>query len=135
MKIRAGRLRQRLTLQTQVETRTATGDVSIAWTTDSTVWGSIEPRSGREFLAASQTQNEIPVRIVMRYHATIADSWRIVNDGLSYSIISITNSDMRDHMMEILCSQGVMEKDSLALFVVNSGVQIVNSGNSVVYTA
>lgn len=109
MRIRAGRLRHRLTLQYKVETRTSTGDVAWTWTTDSTVWGSIEPLTGREFVAASQTQNEVPVRIVMRYHATITTAWRIVNDGLAYSILSIANSDLRDAMMELSCSQGVMD--------------------------
>jgi len=138
MRIRAGRLRHRLTLQYRVETRTSTGDVAWTWTTDSTIWGAIEPRSGREFVAASQTQNEIPVRIVIRYHATIGDTWRIINDGLSYAIISITNSDMRDHMMEILCSQGVMEQDAIPAnddyYVVSGGVNVVNSGIQVIST-
>ena len=127
-----------MTLQYKAETRTASGAVEFTWVTDSTVWGAIEPRSGREFIAASQTQNEIPARIVIRYHATIADTWRIVNDGLVYSIISITNSDMRDHMIEILCSQGVFEQDLIpdddSLYVVNSGINVVNSGIQVINT-
>ena len=109
MKLRAGRLRHRLTLQYKTETRTSTGDVAFTWTTDSTVWGAIEPLTGREFVAASQTQNEVPVRIVMRYHSTITPSWRILNNGLVYSILSIANADLRNAVMELSCSQGVME--------------------------
>ena len=109
MKMRAGRLRHRLTLQYKSESRSATGDIVTAWVTDSTVWGSIEPLTGREFVAASQTQNEIPVRIVMRYHSTITPSWRIVNDSLVYSILSISNADLRNAVMELSCSQGVAE--------------------------
>ena len=135
MRLRAGRLRHRLTLQYKVETRTSTGDVAWTWTTDSTVWGAIEPLIGREFVAASQTQNELPVKILIRYHASIADTWRIVNDNLAYSILAVMNTDSRDHTMEVMCSQGVMEEDALASLVVNSGVQIVNSGTNVVYTA
>ena len=135
MRLRAGRLRHRLTLQYKVETRTSTGDVAWTWTTDSTVWGAIEPLIGREFVAASQTQNELPVKILIRYHASIADTWRIVNDNLAYSILAVMNTDSRDHTMEVMCSQGVMEEDAFAALVVNSGVQIVNSGTNVVYTA
>jgi len=138
MKLRTGRLRHRLTLQYKVETRTATGDVDIAWVTDSTVWGAIEPISGREFVAASQTQNEVQVKVLIRYHATIAETWRVVNDGLAYSILAIMNTDSRNHTMEIMCSQGVMEQDSLpaddSLYVVNSGVNVVNSGIQVINT-
>jgi len=113
MKIRAGRLRHRLTLQYKTESRTSTGDVVTAWVTDSTVWGAIEPASGKEYIAASQTQNESNVRIVIRYHATINDTWRVVNDSKAYSIINIINEDERDRMMVLHCSQGVAEQNSL----------------------
>jgi len=110
LRIRAGRFRHRLTLQKKTETRTASGDVAYTWVTDSTVWGAIEPLTGKEIFAASQTQSELSVRVLIRYHATIATTWRIVNDGLAYSILSISNSDSRDRIMEIMCSQGVKEK-------------------------
>jgi SPP1 family predicted phage head-tail adaptor len=114
VKLRAGKLRHRLTLQYKTETRTATGDVSWTWTTDSTVWGAIEPIIGsREYLAASQTQNEIMVMIMIRYHATVAPDWRVLNDGKSYSIQGIQNEYERDRMMVLMCSQGVMEQDSI----------------------
>lgn len=113
MKIRAGRLRHRLTLQRKTESRTSNGDITIAWVTDSTVWGAIEPLSGKELVAASQTQNEATVRIVIRYHATINDTWRVVNDGKAYSILSLINDSERDHMMVLTCSQGVAEQNNL----------------------
>lgn len=111
--MRSGRLRHRLTLQYPSQTRSATGDVVTSWVTDSTVWGAIEPLSGKEFLAASQTQNETSVRVVIRYHATIAPTWRIVNDGKAYSILSLINTDSRDRMIEVMCSEGVMEQGQI----------------------
>ena len=137
MRLRAGELRHRLTLQYPVETRTASGDVSVVWTTDSTVWGAIKPISGKEYIAASQTQNETDVRVLMRYHATIAPTWRVVNDGLAYSIHSIINSDTRDSVMTLMCSQGVQDEsvtDDDTFYVVNSGINVVNSGIQVIST-
>ena len=137
MKIRAGRLRHRLTLQYKVQTRSVTGDVTTTWTTDSTVWGAIEPLSGKEYLAAAQTQNENTVRIVMRYHATIDATWRVINDSKSYSILSLFNEDERDRMTVLTCSQGVYEDESITdetYYVVNSGVNVVNSGIQVINT-
>jgi SPP1 family predicted phage head-tail adaptor len=107
--IRAGRLRHRLTLQYKSETRTATGDVAYTWVTDSTVWGAIEPLSGREYIAASQTKNENEVRILMRYNSKIEKSWRIVNDSKAYSITAMWNEDERDRMTVCMCSQGVLD--------------------------
>ena len=135
MRIRAGRLRHRLTLQYKVETRTASGDVAWTWTTDSTVWGAIEPFSGKEYLAASQTQNENNVRIVMRYNSEIDATWRIVNDGKAYSILDMFNEDERDRMTVLTCSQGVAEEDSLTdYFVVDFGINVVDSGIQVIDT-
>ena len=110
MKLRAGRLRHRLRLQKKTESRSSTGAVTAIWTTDSTVWGSIEPLSGREFIAAGGTQNEADVRIIIRYHATITDDWRVWNDSKAYTILAVVNEDERDRMMELRCSQGVAEQ-------------------------
>jgi SPP1 family predicted phage head-tail adaptor len=134
MKLRAGKLRHRLTLQYKVETRTATGDVAWTWTTDSTVWGAIEPIIGnREYLAANQTQNEVSVMIMMRYHSTIDATWRIVNDGKAYSIQGMQNEYERDRMLILMCSQGVAEEDSLTdYFVVDFGINVLDGGIQVI---
>ena len=138
--MRAGRLRHRLTLQSRTETRSATGSVTTAWATEGTVWGAIEPISGKEYLALAQTQNETAVRIVLRYYSGLDESWRVVSGGKAYSIQSLINTDERDHTITLMCSQGVAEQHSLptiddAAFVVNSGVLVVNSNTQVVHTA
>jgi len=51
--------------------------------------------------------------IMIRYHATVAPDWRVLNDGKSYSIQGIQNEYERDRMMVLMCSQGVMEQDSI----------------------
>ena len=113
MTIRAGRLRHRLTLQSRTETRSATGAVSVAYVTEGTVWGAIEPLSGKEYLALAQTQNETAVRIVIRYYPGLDESWRVVSGGKAYSIQSLINHDERDHMITLMCSQGVAEQHNL----------------------
>jgi SPP1 family predicted phage head-tail adaptor len=137
--MRAGRLRHRLTLQSRTETRSATGSVTTAWATEDTVWGAIEPLSGKEYLALAQTQNETAVRIVVRYYSGLDESWRVVSGGKAYSIQSLINHDERDHMITLMCSQGVAEQHSLpssgAENVVSNGVLVVNSNTQVVYTA
>jgi SPP1 family predicted phage head-tail adaptor len=109
--MRAGRLRHRLILQSQVETRDPTGGVTITYKTQATVWGGIEPLSGREYTAIQQTQNEASVRIIMRYHSGIDESWRVVNDGRYYAIQSIINENDRDRQLILMCLQGVKEED------------------------
>ena len=136
--MRSGRLRNRLILQSKTETQSNTGGVTIGWSTQDTVWGGIEPLSGKEILALKQVQNESSVRIVMRYQPNIDETWRIVNDGRSFSIVSMTNENDRDRKLEILCLQGAKEEGTLpsegTTNVVNSGILVVNSGTQVVHT-
>lgn len=135
--MRSGRLRHRLQLQSKTESRTASGASTFTWTTDSTVWGGIEPLSGKEYVAASQVQNEEKVRIVIRYHASIDETWRVVNGGKYYSIHSVINSNERNRDLILMCSQGVKEEqaaDDTQFYVVNSGTSVVNSGIQVVST-
>jgi SPP1 family predicted phage head-tail adaptor len=111
--MRAGRLRHRLVLQSQTETRDAHGAAVIAFTTEATVWGGIEPLSGREYFAQQQIQNEVSVRIVIRFYSGLDESWRVVNNGKVYSILSVINENERDRMMTLMCSKGVKETGGL----------------------
>jgi SPP1 family predicted phage head-tail adaptor len=118
--MRAGRLRHRLILQSKVETRGAAGGVTTTWETQATVWGGIEPLSGREYTAIQQTQNEATVRIVIRYQSSIDETWRVLNGGLAYAIQSIINENTRDRMLTLMCLEGVKEDTILILFDVNN---------------
>lgn len=137
MRIRVGRLRHRLQLQQPVETRDDYGGAVKSFTTVATVWGAIEPLSGKEYLAIAQTQNEATVRLIIRYRSSIDESWRVISGGKAYSIQSIINHDERDVYLTLMCSEGVAETDITddSDYVVNSGVYVVNSGTQVVHTS
>jgi SPP1 family predicted phage head-tail adaptor len=111
--MRAGTLRNRLVLQSKVETRGPSGGVSTTWATQFTVWGGIHPISGKEYTAIQQTQNEAEVKIVIRYQSSIDETWRVVNGGRAYAIESIINENDRDRMMTLMCLQGVKEAADL----------------------
>lgn len=119
--MRAGRLRHRLTLQSQTETRDAYGGSIITWSTEATVWGAIEPLSGREYFAQAQIQSEVAVRIVMRYRTGIDTTWRVKNDGLIYNIESVINDSSRDRMLTLMCREGVSDDqaDAGTTFILN----------------
>lgn len=107
--MRAGRLRHRLVLQSKTETRDSYGGSVITWTTQTTVWGAIEPLSGREYLAQRQVQAEAKVRIVIRYHSTIDETWRVKHGGLYYDIVDVLNENTRDRQLILMCREGVSE--------------------------
>lgn len=88
--MRAGRLRHRVELQdyTWVQNQN-TGAITYLWVMVDTIWASIEPLQGREFIAAQAIQSETTVRIRMRYRAGMKTSMRIVHDMVLYNIVSI----------------------------------------------
>ena len=140
MRIRAGRLRHRLTLQSKTCTRDSYGAAIVAWATVRTVWGAIEPLSGRELTAQSQVQAEAQVKILLRYTTGIDTTWRVSHDSKYYDILAVINHDEKDYMLTLLCRQGVSEDVGTVTaedeyYVVNNGVYVVNSGVQVVYTS
>ena len=91
-----GKLRHRLILQSPTQTQGATGEVTVTYATDSTVWGSLRPLTGKESVAANQIGEEITYRAIIRYYSSIASEWRISNDSKTYEIVSIMNYDEKD---------------------------------------
>lgn len=109
--MRFGELRHRVALQAPTTTREAGGGFVPVFATDATVWASINTVSGREELGLQQTQNVARVRIVIRHHATIKDSWRVVDTGSSpeviYTIHYIERGNKIKEMLTLWCSEGV----------------------------
>jgi len=112
--MRAGRLRHRVTLQSKTETRDSYGGAVITWSDVATVYAAIEPLSGREWFAQQQVQSEVSVRIVVRYRAGITAANRIAHGATYYDILSVINHDEKDHMITLMCRQGVSEDQAEA---------------------
>ena len=109
MRMRAGRLRHRLQLQSKTTTQNSYGEAVVSFTTEATVWGAIEPLSGNERFAQQQAQSEARVRILMRHYDGLDTTWRIVHNGKYYDILDAQNHDERDRMWMLMCSEGVRE--------------------------
>jgi SPP1 family predicted phage head-tail adaptor len=93
-----------LVIKAPVEARDGFGDVVTTWSRVATVWGSIEPMYGREFLQARQVQAEDTTRIRIRYRADVRPSWRIeeAGGGASWDIKTITYDERRTQC-ELMC--------------------------------
>lgn len=100
--MRAGRLRNRLQLQSAVEARNGYGEVIQTWSTVATVWGSVEPLQGREYQLARQTQAETTVRMRIRYRADVRPSWRVRWQGRNYEIVD-AQADERRTELQLMC--------------------------------
>jgi SPP1 family predicted phage head-tail adaptor len=85
MALAAGKLRHRVTIQEQVETRDSSGDVLIEWEDFAVVWAAVEPLSVREFISAQSMQSQIVARITVRYRDDLTATMRILHRDSVYN--------------------------------------------------
>jgi len=104
-----GRLNKRLELQlNSEETESYTdslGGLTTTWATASTVWGSIEPLSGRELFSAQQAQSDTDMRIRIRYYSGLTTFYRIKYGTRYFQILSIANISENNEEMLLLCKE------------------------------
>lgn len=85
--MRAGKLRHRITLQGPGEVQDPdSGEMLAGWTDIATVYGSVEPLSSREFIAAQAGQSQIVARVTIRYRSGLTSDMRIVHRGTVYNV-------------------------------------------------
>ncbi|WP_288659536.1 MULTISPECIES: phage head closure protein [Pseudomonas] len=110
--MRAGTLRHRITIQAPGQGQDpATGEmVQGQWVDVAAVYASIEPLSGREFIASQASQSEVTVRIVIRYRPGISTQMRLVYQGLIYNIEGIlADKHSGREYLTLMCSGGINE--------------------------
>jgi SPP1 family predicted phage head-tail adaptor len=106
--MQAGRLRKRLDLETPNTVADTFGETPLEpWTLVTTLWGSVEPISGRERLMAEQVQGEITHRIKVRYVAAYLPTpvMRFTYADRHFQILSVANRDERNRELEIMCKE------------------------------
>jgi SPP1 family predicted phage head-tail adaptor len=110
--MRAGALRQRVDIQAAGQTQDpSTGEMVDGWSdVASKVPASVEPVSGREFIASQAAQSEITSRIVIRYRPGLSTTMRVIHRGLIYNIEGILpDKDSGKEYLTLMCSGGVNE--------------------------
>ncbi len=109
--MRAGTLRNIVTVQAPGGARDAVGDVVTSWTDVANVPASIEPLTGREAMIAAQKQSSTTHRITIRYSsdvAALAASWRILWGARAFDITERRNLDERNRTLELICTEGLI---------------------------
>lgn len=102
MRLRAGRLDQRVTIQAKQSLRDVDGSETITWIDVATAWMQVEPLSGREFIAARQGQSDITTRFRCRYRDGMTTAMRLMWNGQPYAITDIIDRDAAGEQLEIM---------------------------------
>ena len=107
MPIRAGRLRNRVTIQTSTESRSTHGDLERTWTTFKTVWASISPVTGREYIEGNAVQAQVSHRITFRHLDGVTPKMRILFGTRVFHVQHVANVDERGAELQALCLEDV----------------------------
>ena len=101
----AGQLRHRVTVQSVGSTVDDYGDLSNSWSTDASVWASIEPASGSEQDIAGELSGVVTHKIKIRYRSGVTSNSRLVFDSRTFEIESVRNWQERNVYLELLCKE------------------------------
>ena len=103
--MRAGELRNRITLQKPVHARSAFNEDVTTYVDVASVWAAIDWGSGRRFLEASQLNSEVQGVIRIRYRSDVQAQWRIAYGSRVFQILSIANIQERGRELQLSCKE------------------------------
>lgn len=101
--MRAGDLRQRVTIQRRVETPNSFGALERSWEDVATVWAAVEPLQGREFFASKEMYSEVQYRVRMRYREGVEPTMRVLWNGLALDIKAVIDVEARHRELQLMC--------------------------------
>lgn len=99
----AGQLDQRVTVERASSGTDDYGEVITGWTPVCTTWATVEPLSGREYIAAMSAQSEVTTRIRMRYRPGITSADRVIHEGTVYGITSVIDYKSANRELVLMC--------------------------------
>ena len=104
--IRAGDLRERVTVQIASGSTNALGETVLAWNNSTSVWASVEGVSAREALALGQQETVVTHRVRMRHLPGLTQQMRFSWRSRTLNIVSLLEHGNRSEH-EAICEEAV----------------------------
>ena len=101
----AGLMRHRIRIQKQTSTRNKLGELVDSWEDVANVRASINPLSGRDFMAAMQDQAEVTHKVTIRYNADVKASMRVLYGNRVFDILHIIDTWEQHREMVLMCKE------------------------------
>jgi SPP1 family predicted phage head-tail adaptor len=105
--MRAGILRNYITIQQPTETHDGNLELVLTWSTFTQCWAEILPLNGREYWTAKQVLPEITGKIRIRYITGITPKMRILFGTRYFNINAVLNPDERNIELILLVTEVV----------------------------
>jgi SPP1 family predicted phage head-tail adaptor len=107
--MRAGTLRNRVSLQRPVVVKNDMGEVIVDdWSEIAKVWAAIEPVKGSEYFTASEFRSHVITRIRIRWRPDVDGTVRVVNGDTVYTIDALLSVRGLTRELHLMCSCGVV---------------------------
>lgn len=105
--MRAGQLRERITIERRTEQQSDTGEVTWTWQPAVTCRARISAKGGQEEFVADQVSPRRVVDVYIRYRTDLADAeqLRIRHGQQIYDVVFASNLNERNRELHLQCVQ------------------------------
>lgn len=104
--MKAGLLRNRITIQQKVNGKDVLGQTVDQWVDVCTVRAEIRDMSGREYQSSQAEQSQTDCKILIRHRNDITPDMRVFCNGIYYDIKAVLE-DVKQTRLELPCQKGV----------------------------
>lgn len=102
---RIGMLRHRVVLEQETRTPDGGGGASLAWSTVTEVWASIEPIAGRESISAEALRTQVSHVVVIRDRPGVVPAMRFRMGTRLFDITAVLDIDERRRFLACSCRE------------------------------
>ena len=103
MKVRAGALNSRVTIQSPTATQDAAGQPIPTWAEVATVWANVRHLSGVESIKADAEASTVKASIRIRKRPDIDASMRVVHGASNYQIRAVLPDEVDRDKIDLVC--------------------------------
>lgn len=103
--MRAGQLRQRVTIQEQTTTVNERGAKELGWANVATVWADVRTPTGRERTSDDMTMATLSHVVTMRYRSGLTAAHRLKWGDRVLSLLATPDPDNRQRMLVCQCQE------------------------------
>ncbi|HAB59435.1 MAG TPA: head-tail adaptor protein [Lachnospiraceae bacterium] len=105
-----GRLNKRITFLAYKDTVNEYGQDIQQLDKYKTVWASVEPTIGKEYMEAQRVRNELTYKIYTRYFTDLTVDMVINYKGRKFKIASLINYKENNELLQFVCTEMVGDK-------------------------
>ena len=103
--MRAGSIRNFITIQTVSMVENANLELVETPTTFKQCWAEIKPLEGREYWASKQTVSEVTATIKIRYIAGVTTKMKVIDGAKTYDILAVLDTENRHIELVLLVKE------------------------------